>query len=143
MLYYESLKEFFESINYEFEVKLPRQSPWSITNMALACREDYYHNNLSVIKDYTFISVFYVYVGHLICKNGKYILESFLSHINESIAEVEKNCKNFDLTADEQLEILEIAKKVKQDLPKLKVFPNSTSLINLETEEYKKAHGID
>ena len=37
-----------------------------------------------------------------------------------------------DLTAEEQLEILEIARQVKDDLPKLKVFSDSVSLIEQE-----------
>lgn len=143
MLYYESLQEFFEGINYEFEVKLPRDYPWSITNMALACREDFYYNNIFVLRDYTFINVFYIYIGHLICKYGKNILESFLNSIKSAIEEVEKNYKDLDLTSDEQLKILEIARQVKDDLPKLKIFSDSVSLIEQEIKEYKNEKGLE
>lgn len=44
---------------------------------------------------------------------------------------------------DEQLEILKIARQVKDDLPKLKIFSDSVSLIEQEIKEYKNEKGLE
>ena len=142
MLDFMSIKEFYEGINYEFDIKRPNQRKGSLTWSALFY-EDAWNYDLAVNTDYTFKNVFYVYLGHLICKHGKYILEHFANCITASIQEIEENYMNLDLTAEEQLEILEIARQVKDDLPKLKVFSDSVSLIEQEIKEYKNEKGLE
>lgn len=142
MLDFMSIKEFYEGINYEFDIKRPNQRKGSLTWSALFY-EDAWNYDLAVNTDYTFKNVFYVYLGYLICKHGKYILKYFINTINSAVQEVEKNYKDLDLTSDEQLEILKIARQVKDDLPKLKVFSDSVSLIEQEIKEYKNEKGLE
>lgn len=136
-----TFKNYLNDLDYEFNIKLFRDYPYSVCNKALFCENDWGINSTS--SDYTERNLFYVYLGHLICKHGKYILEHFANCITASIQEIEENYMNLDLTAEEQLEILEIARQVKDDLPKLEVFPDSTSLISRETEEYKNEKGLE
>jgi hypothetical protein len=131
---WESLKEVLDNLEYDFTVKLQR-APYSATNMAYYS-EDSFHYDIVVLKDDTAKNVIYVYIGYLLCKYGKYIHQHFVECITNAVNEIEENPATLDLTVEEQQEILEIARKVKKDLVKLKVFPNSVSLIELEEKEY-------
>jgi hypothetical protein len=133
---FENLNEFTIGIKEEFDIKMPRDFCNSVCWTSLVY-EDYLYYDLVVKIDYTKKNVFYVILGHLILKySGKYIFDNLLYKIIESIKEVEINYKKLELTEEEQLEILNLAKQVKIELPKLKIFTDADALIELEKKEY-------
>ena len=60
MLDFMSIKEFYEGINYEFDIRRSNQRKGSLTWSALFY-EDAWNYDLAVNTDYTFKNVFYVY----------------------------------------------------------------------------------
>jgi hypothetical protein len=138
MKHYRDLKDLFYGIDAAFEYEFSPNKPYFNGVCSVTLSEE---NEIHLDETASFgngeIAMVYVYFGYLTLKySGKYILRYLLKKINEALIEVEENYKNFDLTEEEQIEILSITKQVKEGLPKLKIFETSTELIDLERREY-------
>jgi hypothetical protein len=133
-------KDMFECLNRTFKYEYCNKDFYGICNLSLHELDESFHINEKDgldYGDYTEINLFYIYIGYFTLKySGKYILRYFLDAINASIVEVERNYQNFDLSEEDKIEILNLAKQVKEGLPKLKIFETSTELIDLEIKEY-------
>jgi hypothetical protein len=134
---YQPLKEFFSELEEDYILEKDMYFGGSVNWISLVEENEYHIPEPYYQCDYTKKNIFYVILGYLILKySNKYILDNFLYKITKSIKEIEINYKKLELTEEEQLEILNLAKQVKDGLPKLKVFTDSHTLIELEKKEY-------
>jgi hypothetical protein len=107
----ESLAEFFGWLEEDYANE-DVLFDGSISELSAFLEDDYH---IEYHYDYTRKNVFYIILGHMLIKYGKYIFDDYLRLVNEAITEVAMNYDKLELTKEEQLEILNLAKQVKMN----------------------------